>query len=295
MIDLSKLPAPAVVEELDYETLLAAIKADLLSLAPGAADVLDLESEPLAKVCELAAYRELLLRARVNDAARSCMLAYAGGTDLEHVAALFGVERLLVDPGDLSAVPPIEPTWESDTRLRERTQMALEGETVAGSRGAYEFHALSASGEVRDVSVESPVAGTVRITVLSTESDGVPSAALLATVSAYLSAEERRPLCDTVVVQAPTLLTYAIAATLKCYPGPSTGPVVAAAIAAANAYAAEHFALGESITLSGLYAALHQPGVQSVQLTQPAATIVVSKSQAARCTGVTLTAEIVSG
>ncbi|MDD3652313.1 MAG: hypothetical protein PHC73_12625, partial [Immundisolibacter sp.] len=114
MIDLSRLPPPTVVETYSYEAILAARKQDLIDLFPAdrqaeLAAVLALESEPLTKFLEESSYREVLLRARVNDAARAVMLAYATGADLEHLAAYLGVERL---------------EGETDDRLRTRTQMA---------------------------------------------------------------------------------------------------------------------------------------------------------------------------
>ena len=54
-LDLSALPRPAVVETLDYETVLAELRADLLRLYPAAAEVIDLESEPLIKLLQVAA------------------------------------------------------------------------------------------------------------------------------------------------------------------------------------------------------------------------------------------------
>ena len=50
VVNASALPSPAVVEVLDYEAIVSAIKADLLARYPEAADVLDLESEPLVKL-----------------------------------------------------------------------------------------------------------------------------------------------------------------------------------------------------------------------------------------------------
>jgi hypothetical protein len=61
---VSLLPVPDVVETLDYEVILAAMKADLAARAPELAAVLALESEPVVKLLEVCAYRELLLRAR---------------------------------------------------------------------------------------------------------------------------------------------------------------------------------------------------------------------------------------
>jgi phage-related baseplate assembly protein len=43
------------------------------------------------------------------------------------------------------------------------------------------------------------------------------------------------------------------------------------------------------VTLSGLFAALHQPGVQRVDLTSPAASLTIGSAQASWCTGITLT------
>lgn len=102
----------------------------------------------------------MILRQRVNDATRATMLAYASGTDLDNRAADYDVQRLLITPADPDAIPPVEAVWESDERLRYRCQMALEGLSVAGSRGAYVFHALSASPLVGDVAVDSPQPGT---------------------------------------------------------------------------------------------------------------------------------------
>jgi phage-related baseplate assembly protein len=96
-IDLSALPRPAVVETLDYETVLAELRADLLRLYPAAAEVIDLESEPLIKLLQVAAYRELVIRARINDAARAVMLGWAVGTDLDNLAARYDLARL---PGE---------------------------------------------------------------------------------------------------------------------------------------------------------------------------------------------------
>lgn len=84
--------------------------------------------------------------------------------------------------------------------------------------GAYIFHALSASPMVRDVDVSRPVPGTAGLGLISTAANLEPDAALLDTVSAYLSADTRRPLNDTATVAAAELIDYDITATLRCYP-----------------------------------------------------------------------------
>lgn len=287
-IDLSLLPVPDVVETLDYEVILAAMKADLAARAPEVAAVLALESEPVVKLLEVCAFREVLIRARVNDAAQAVTLARATGTDLDNLAALFGVARLVINPGDPLAVPPVAPTLESDADLRRRAQLALEGFSTAGPEGAYVFHALSADGDVLDVSATSPSPGDVLVTVLSRTGSGTAPAPLLATVQAALNADDVRPLCDNVVVQSAAIVSYAITATLFFYPGPDSAVVMAAAQAAATAYAAAQHRIGRDVTISGLHAALHQPGVQRVVLTSPSAALTIGSAQASWCTAITL-------
>jgi phage-related baseplate assembly protein len=285
-VDLSRLPFPAAVETLDYETILGAMIADLV--ARDAAFTALVESDPAYKVMEVAAYRELLLRQRVNEAIKSTTLAYALDDDLDNIAANYSVQRLLLDAGNPDAIPPVEPTYEDDTSLRRRVQLAFEGFSTAGPEGAYLFHALGADADVLDAAVDSPTPGAVEVAILSRADDGAASAELLAAVTAKLG-EDVRPLTDNVTVQAAIVLEYAVSATIKTYSGPDANVVMDAAQAAMETYAAENFRLGRDITLSGIYAALHQEGVQNVTLTAPASSIVADWNQAARCTAITLT------
>lgn len=286
-VDLSQLPAPDVVEALDFETILADMVADLQARDPAFTAMV--ESDPAYKILEVAAYRELLIRQRVNEAARAVMLAYAAGADLENLGALFGVPRLVTDPGDPEAIPPVPPTYETDTDYRRRIQLSLEGFSTAGPEGAYIFQALSADGQVLDASAISPSPGDVVVTVLSRTGDGTADQALLDIVNAALSAEDVRPLTDNVTVQSAAIVNYTVEATLYFYSGPGSEQALANAQAAIEAYTEKQHRLGLDVTLSGVYAALHQSGVQGVDLVSPAANIVVDRQQAAFCTGITLT------
>ncbi|HEJ6164799.1 TPA: baseplate J/gp47 family protein [Pseudomonas aeruginosa] len=294
-IDLSQLPAPNVVEQIDFEQLFAERKASTIALWPAdkqaeIAATLELESEPLTKLLQESAYREVILRQRINDSCRAVMLAFAGGNDLDHLGALFEVERLVVIPADPSATPPVAEVMEDDNRYRQRIQLALESITTAGSRGSYIFHTLSASASVKDATIARPVPGTVRVTVLANSGTGIPSADLLSTVSAALNDEDVRPLCDTVEVAAAQITNYSVSATLSFYSGPDMALVRDAAEAAVRKYVDEHHRLGHDIVRSGLFAALHQPGVQNVTLTSPAADVVIDDSHAAYCTAISVVA-----
>lgn len=282
-IELSRLPFPGVVETLDFEKILEDMKCDLLRREPSLIEALELESEPLTQLLEVFAYRELLLRARINDATQAVMLAYAKGADLDNLAALFGVSRLVVEEGEPEAQPPAPPTYEDDERLRHRVQLSLEGHSTAGPRGSYVFWGLSASPRVKDIEVQSPAPGDVEVTVLSTEGSGEADEELLFEVYVTLNCQDVRPLTDRVTVRAAKIIPYQVQASLTLYDGPDGEVVRQAAEKAANDYVIEHHRLGHDITLSGLYAALHQPGVQRVTLTQPTADVVVLPNQAAYC------------
>lgn len=155
VIDLSKLPIPKVIEELDYEQLFQEYLKDFTDRD----DKYDglLESDPAIVLLESMAYREMLIRKRINESAKANLLAFATDSDLDHIVAEFGVERL---------------EGENNDRLRLRGQMALDGFSTAGPIGAYRFFALSASIKVKSVDVRSDDPGKVIVTILSTENDG---------------------------------------------------------------------------------------------------------------------------
>ncbi|EEJ2512407.1 baseplate assembly protein, partial [Salmonella enterica subsp. arizonae serovar 47:z4,z23:-] len=266
IIDLNQLPAPDVVEELDFETILAERKATLISLYPedqqeAVARTLMLESEPLVKLLEENAYRELIWRQRVNEAARAVMLACAAGNDLDVIGANYNTTRLIITPADDSTLPPTPAVMESDTDYRLRIQQAFEGLSVAGSVGAYQYHGRSADGRVADISVTSPSPACVTISVLSRENNGVASEDLLAVVRNALNGEDVRPVADRVTVQSAAIVEYQINATLYLYPGPESEPIRAAAVKKLEAYITAQHRLGRDIRLSAIYAALHVEGV----------------------------------
>jgi len=292
-IDLSQLNAPDIIETLDFEAILAEHKAYLIALYPieqqaAIAAALALESEPLLKLIQNAAYRETVLRARYNDEARALLLAYAKGADLDHIGATYYQElRLIVTPGDLAANPPVLTVYESDDAYRIRLQMKSESFSTAGPTEAYAFHARSASGLVKDISVTSPVPGTTVVTVLSSEGQGIPAQPVLDLVTARLNTDTIRPLSEEVIVQAAEILNYEIVADLYVYLGPASEVALTDALTALAQFAASHHKLGEDITISAVYAAAFRTGVQRVVLNL-VADLAVASHQAAWCTGITV-------
>ncbi|WP_085656133.1 baseplate J/gp47 family protein [Pseudomonas sp. B11(2017)] len=292
-IDLGQLPAPQVVEQIDYEQILAERKAYAVSLWPAEQQAeiaarLSMESEPLTKLLEENAYRETVWRQRVNEASVANMLALAKGTDLEQLAANFNVKRLLVQAANPSAVPPLPKLMEDDDSLRERAQMAWEGLSTAGPRNSYIFHARSADGQVADATAESPAPAEAAVTVQSVLGDGTASQALLDKVAAYLSDDDRRPVADRLTVQGAQIIPYPIKA--KIYPltnGPETELILAAAEARLLQFVHQRRRLGLEVSESIVHAALHVEGVRKVVL-EGWEDIVATPYQAPYCTAVEL-------
>lgn len=292
-IDLSQLPAPNVIEPLDYETLLAERKARLIALHPeeeqeAVAELLALESEPTVKLLQENTYRELLLRQRINEAARAVMIAFANDEDLDQLGANLNVKRLVLDAGDPTAIPPVPPTLEKNRDYRARIQLAFEGLSVAGPSGAYEYQAISAHPSVLDVSVASPEPVEVVLTILSREAGGQPSQAVLDAVRKRV--DERRPLTDRVTVQAATLLPFNITAVLALRTGPDPAVIREQARQQLAAYVDARHRLGAWITRSGVHAALTVEGVERITL-DGFSEIIAAQHQAPHCTGITLHTE----
>ncbi|KRC85442.1 baseplate assembly protein [Achromobacter sp. Root83] len=294
IIDLSQLPAPDVVEALDYEQILETRKARYLALfaqedQDAIAKALTLESEPLVVVLQENAEREVILRQRVNDAARSVLLAFARGKDLEHIAAEHGVSRQVIQPANPDALPPVDAVYESDDELCERAQMAWEGLSTAGPRDGYVFHALSADGLVADATATSPDPCDILVCVLSREGDGTAAPELLAKVAAKLNDEDIRPMGDRVTVQSSQILPYRVRAVLHMKgEGPGRTVALDAARAACAAYVNRPRRAGVSVWRSALTASLHVEGVDHLDLLEPADDLVMTATQAATCADIDL-------
>jgi phage-related baseplate assembly protein len=241
------------------------------------------------KLLQENAYREVIWRQHVNEAARAVMLAYAAGNDLDNIGANYNVTRLVITPGDESSLPPTPAVIEADTDYRLRIQQAFEGMSVAGSTGAYQFHGRSADGRVADISVISPEPANVTISVLSRENNGVASEELLAVIRNALNDEDVRPVADRVTVQSANIIDYKVDASLFLYPGPESEPVLSAAKAKLKSYISAQHRLGRDIRKSAIYAALHVEGVQRVELAAPLADIVLDSTQASWCSEYSVT------
>lgn len=291
-IDLSQLNPPDVVRQIDFETIL---KDGLEDFYQRMEDVQPnfpryLESDPAMKLAEAFAYREMLVRKEANEQALAVLLAFSKDNDLDHKAAERNLQRRIISPATENS-PEVK---ESNDSLRKRVQLAPEGQTTAGSEGSYIFHGLNADARVKDIYPYAPLdendnpTGICNIYVLSTEGDGTASEEVINAVNAALNAKSVRPLTDRPLVYSASILNYSIQAEIFIDEGPDENIVLDSCYKAAQEYTKKSHSFNDGISLSGIYQALHQPGVSRVNLISPAGNIDTSIGQVAFCTGINI-------
>ena len=305
-IDLSSLAPPKIIEELSAEKIVDEYVRYFQELvAVGKSTATDernketyeemeglLPSDPAMKIFEACAYRELLLRQRINEAAKAVMVAYAQGSDLDNLAALVPLYRKETPNGK-----------ENDDDFRRRVQLAPEGFSTAGPEGAYIFHALSVEG-VKDACPISPEPAEVKLYILSDEpydedaldvkndegfstkpaGKGLPSDALVEKLRKKFN-EDIRPFTEKLTICPAVIKTYTVEAVLHLKPGPSEKDILEEAKRNLNAYIEKSYALGVSIARSGISAALHLDTVDRVEIKHPEADMVNAGNVAAYCLG----------
>ena len=314
-IDFSSIPEPTIIEELDFETILAAMIADLQSRDPSYTEIL--ESDPGIKILEVAAARELILRQRVNDALKATLLRYALGGDLENLAAFYGLTRKAAEP---------------DAELRLRTIERIMGSSTAGGAAWYRFQALSADDRVKDAAVSSPAPGEVSIAILSKEGEraddatgealdqlgvaygitrnpgeadasyrerilaevqagggyGYASPDLVDAVNDRIQADDVRVLTDSVTVAGASIIPVEVVASVYLYPDTPVEVFTTLQARLEAAFEAQS-GLGWDVTRTWLISQLHPAGVQRVELAQPAANVICAPGEAPALASVSIT------
>ena len=265
-INLSTLPAPKAVEELDFETILAEQKAWVINQWPHLAPVLELESEPLTVLLQSWSYRELIWRARLNDALKACMLAWAQGDDLLNLAAFFDLEKA---------------EGETDDQLRARCTLSLRAMSTAGPEDSYRYHAIATDpAAIKDADAHNGGAGVVTVAVLARAGNGTPPAALLEKVRARLNRKTIRPLNDIINV-IPTRIVPVVIDYQIILPGlPDDEHSLNVARQRLADYCATTNVIGGTITIADIYASLKNAGIHNVILRSPTADITTDRESA---------------
>jgi phage-related baseplate assembly protein len=273
----AEFQSPSVIETLDYEVIVSAMVADAasrLALAGISYDVGNLEVDPVKIVIEADAARELLLRARINDAALTRVLPYAAGSDLDYLASFYGVARL---------------ADEADARLRKRVTLAISGRSTAGPADWYVSAAMRASIRVKEAMIyRTGIGPELVLSILATDNGGVADAPLIAAVDAEVQKNSVRVISDRITVISAVKTIVNVAAEVWLLPDASQTIIAALEPQLRAAFEAEG-GLGFDLKRSWLASRLHQPGVARVNLTGPAADVIVSPNGAVAIGTVTIT------
>ena len=297
-VDFSQLPEPTLIQELDYESIFNERKEKFIALYPATEQnqwrtILNRESDPVVKVLQENAYLELLYRNKCNADARSLLLAYAEGSDLDHLALTeYGLIRLIVTPADNSVVPPSPAIYESDERLRERCLLSFDGMNTAGSANAYRYFALSADGRVDGIKVKSDEETPCFLDIVITQVDsenGAASAELIQIVQTALDPDTVRPVGDRPTVKSSIATNYQIEAVLYVGKNAEDALLLEAANIRLDKYIKNAQKNGESIYLSAIYAALHVDGIERVEIISPTADLVMDNYHHPYCTTKSIT------
>lgn len=266
---LSALPQPEVLERLDYETILSDLIADASVRFTSAGidyDVGNLETDPVVIVLQAAAYREVLLRARVNDAAvRANLIAFATGADLDHQAAFYEVARM---------------EGESDEALRERVVLAIHGRSTAGPEERYAFIARSADARVKEVAVYRVAGGPhLRVAIRSTDNEGVPTQDILDAVETAVTAKSVAVVSDDIEVVSGVIEVIDVSARVWLLPD-APKAVFDGLESHLRAAWEKESSMGFDLNPSWIKARLHVAGVSRVEVVTPAAPVVVDDNHA---------------
>jgi len=247
---------PNIIEKLSYEEILSRMKEELIRR--DASFTALVESDPAMKILEVAAWRELLLRQRINEAAKANLLKFAEGKDLDHLAEFYAVER---------------KDEENDESFRKRIKAKIK---TGGSKEHYKYHALSADTRVKDALVESLVPGKVQISILSTElSTDIEE--LLNIVKKQVTRDDIRILTDTIEVVNCNIVEIDIHSKITA--------VSEDIIKVAKKQFIEKFEaskrLGWSVTKSWIIANLFVEGVENIELIEPQEDVVIKGNECA--------------
>jgi len=276
-----------VLEKIDVEGILSERMGRLKQLwayydPPTAAqyDVENLEFDPIKINQEACSYFELMLRDRVNQAARSVTLAYAIGTDLDAIASRY--------PGGVPRLPN-----ESDDRYRRRIWLSPNTLSPHGTAEAYEFWALTAMPSLRDVtairSVQHDYYPTILITCLKEPpADPKPTDQELVTIRAYIQSLSRQGLTDVISVNPPKIREIEYKLDIWFYPGANADTTMKQIVNNLATLVNDQYWLGHDHTHTAIHAACRLTGVHHVDILLPEDDVFVAMDWVIKVTQVTV-------
>ncbi|WP_395947684.1 baseplate J/gp47 family protein [Caedibacter taeniospiralis] len=275
VFNLARLPLPASIKQVDYETNFMALLDKFKTLQPEYDAYL--ESDPVIKIFEACAYVLTLKDQERNDQIKAILIAFANGADLDNLGALLAEAR---------------QENEEDERFRIRILTALDKASTAGAAEAYEALSVEADARVADVKAYDDITQPAKafVTIQSNMSDnGEADSELIGVVASYLNHEDRKPLGAQVIVGSVEALNYQIDAVVKFDESADIETLKLHMLDAINELVVQKHKINAEIALSEIYARLNIEGVSVVEeLNEPKANIKAGKHQAPFCTSINI-------
>lgn len=221
------------------------------------------------------------------DAVAECTVAGAASNDVVPGQ----IDTLVDDIPGISAVTNTVTTSggrdvEALEDYRQRIRDIPESSSVAGPRVAYEALAKGVEGvedavalgpyDASDIGGTVPDPGEVHVLIMESGAE-TPSAGLITDVETALTDETVRPLCDYVIVRAPSFVSFNIGLTYYVARSRAAqqSEIDDAVDAAVESYKSWQRKIGRDINPSELIYRIIQAGAKRVVLTEPAYTAIM--------------------
>ena len=127
---LKNLPYLGVIEELNYDEILKSVKG-VFKAHLNDDEISLLESDNYSALLETLAYRELLLRARINSSVKAMLLPFSSGSDLDNIVAIYGIERLKGEKPTASIELSLSTSRDADTIIPAGSVLTSDNGDVA--------------------------------------------------------------------------------------------------------------------------------------------------------------------
>lgn len=326
------LPTMQVLQSIDTETLITQRMLKLKQIwlqhdPPNAAnyDVDNLEFDPIRITQELSSYFELLVRDRVNQAARAVTLAFSVGADLDAIASRYpagGVPRKTANATDPALLWTGAGTQEPDALYKQRVWLSPNILSLSGPGQAvyesYVYWALTAPMPPGELPIKhatqytKPYTGNVYLPILpyqplntiwkqspfntnqwslSPAAVVYPTDAQVSAVYGYIAAPYmgRMGLTDVLSVLKPKVVNATIDADIYLFPAVDVATLMNEIMAAIGNMVVALNWLGADLTLLALEGAMAQAGVYNTVIRAPAADVIVGLDSVINIQSVTLT------
>lgn len=212
-------------------------------------------------------YVDTTVQAEVPGAAPNNLEVGAVDTLVDPIPFISSVSNTTVTSGGIDI--------ESDDALTERIYLAPSQFSSAGPRDAYEYYTKEWRADIADVKVVTPNPCEINIYAV-TDQGALLTSTERASLKAYLSAEDKRPLCDDVDVLNPEEVTYNVTltyyiATSQSQSAATIKSQVEAAIASFENWQRH---LGRDINPTELIKVIREAGAKRVTVTYPVHTVI---------------------